>query len=334
MHFPHPLLVCDVGGTNVRLALQAYPGAPLDLLPAQKTQGHAGLPHSVRAALSAGGIRPRSMVVCAAGPLVGRRLSLTNADWFIDGPAIAEALGLDQGLLLNDFEAQALCLPSALDEWFAAIGPRHASNNGVRVVLGPGTGLGVAALLTRDGRHLSLASEASHIDFAPTMHDEATLWPHLTPVAGRITVESVISGAGLGNLHRARLCSLGLPPPSAAAADPVAINAAAVRDAASVEAETVRLFWRLTARFAGDMAITFMADGGIVLAGGVLPRLASLIEPAAFRAAFERKAPVGHIVRAISTRLLMYPEAVLLGMAAIASAPHDYAIDYAARAWR
>jgi glucokinase len=93
------------------------------------------------------------------------------------------------------------------------------------------------------------------------------------------------------------------------------------------------MFWRIVARFAGDMGVTFVATGGVTLAGGVLPRILDLIDEAAFRRAFEAKAPVDSLARRIPTRLVTRSDSVLLGLAAIAAAPHKYALDYAARLW-
>ena len=81
------------------------------------------------------------------------------------------------------------------------------------------------------------------------------------------------------------------------------------------------------------MGVAFVATGGVTLAGGVLPRIVDFLDDAAFRRAFEAKAPVDALARRIPTRLVMRADSVLVGMAAIAAAPQRYAIDYAARGW-
>ena len=117
----------------------------------------------------------------------------------IDGPDVAGKLGLGQGLLLNDFEAQALSLPTIPEGWARQHRPAASFGaGGPQVILGPGTGLGVAALIEADGRHTPVASEACHIGFGPATDEEWAIWPHLERAHGRITTESVISGAGLG----------------------------------------------------------------------------------------------------------------------------------------
>ena len=274
---------------------------------------------------------PRSVIACGAGPVVGRTLKLTNAPWVMDGPETARRAGLGQGLLLNDFEAQALSLPAIPETpGRRRIGALGFGAEGPQVILGPGTGLGVAALVEADGRFAAVPSEACHIDFGPVSPEEYAIWPHLERAHGRVTSESVISGAGLARVHRARMIARGAADPHV---DPPAVTAAALADPKGEEAASLRLYWRIVARFAGDMAVTFVATGGLTLAGGVLPRVVDFLDDAAFRHAFEDKAPVDALARRIPTRLIIRDDAVLVGMAAIAAAPDRYAIDYASRAW-
>lgn len=327
---PFPVIVVDVGGTNARFAMQAAPDTPLGAAIHLKTNDYPGLVEASEAAFASLGARPRSLVVCGAGPVDGRKLKLTNAPWVIDGPDAARRLGLAQGLLLNDFEAQALSLPAIPQGWARQIGPVGFGPRGPQVILGPGTGLGIGALVEAAGRHTPLASEACHIDFGPVGEEESALWPFLERVHGRVTTESVLAGAGLARVHAARIASLGGPNVKL---DPAAVVAAASANPAGEEAASVRLYWRIVARFAGDMGVTFVATGGVTLAGGVLPRVVDFLDDAAFRRAFEAKAPVDALARRIPTRLITRADAVLVGMAAIAAKPHLYAIDYAARGW-
>ena len=330
--FPFPIFVCDTGGTNVRFALKGAPDAPLGEAVHLKTHDYPGLAEAIEAAAASLGARPRSVIACGAGPVQGRTLKLTNAPWLMDGPKVAQAVGLDQGLLLNDFEAQALSLPTIPDQWARLIGPgRFRAGAGPQVILGPGTGLGIGALVTAAGRHTSLASEACHTDFGPINDEEAAIWPHLERVHGRVTTESVMAGPGLPRLHAARLAAQGKP---AEALDAAAVVERAHQNRAGEEAATIALYWRIIARFAGDMGVTFVATGGVTLAGGVLPRILDLLDEKAFRAAFEAKAPVDAIARRIPTRLVTHADAVLVGMAAIAAQPALYAIDYPGRCWR
>jgi glucokinase len=328
--FPFPVLVCDTGGTNVRFALVGEPGGELSTILHLRTGNYPGLAEAIEAAVSKLGTRPRSVIACGAGPVVGRTLKLTNAPWVMDGPEAARRTGLAQGLLLNDFEAQALSLPTIPEGWERRVGPLQFGSDGPQVILGPGTGLGIAALVEADGRFTPVSSEACHIDFGPVRSEEFELWPHLERAHGRVTSESVISGAGLARVHRARMMAKGNPDPRV---DPPTVTTAALANPTGEEAASVRLYWRIVARFAGDMAVTFVATGGVTLSGGVLPRIVDLLDEAAFRQAFEDKAPVDGLAKRIPTRLVTREDAVLVGMAAIASTPSRYGIDYGSRAW-
>jgi glucokinase len=258
---------------------------------------------------------------------------MTNAHWTIDGGAVAQRLGLAQGLLLNDFEAQALSLPVIRDEWTTTIGGPFQKSAGAKLILGPGTGLGVSALLEIQGKHFALATEAGHMDFGPLGGEEAAIWPHL-PLAplGRVSGEFLISGPGLVRLHHARLASQSKV--AAADLDERRIVDDGLADPASEEAQTIKMFWSLAARFAGDLALAFLAKGGVTFAGGVLPRLTGLVDPVVFRAHFENKEPFVDVMGQIQTRLIVAEDTVIAGMAAIAARPSDYALDYGRRAWR
>jgi glucokinase len=275
-------------------------------------------------------MRPRSLLVCAAGPCEGTRVKLTNANWVIEGRQVASQLGLAQGLMFNDFEAQALSLPSLRDDWCVTIGEPVTGDGGPLLITGPGTGLGTAALIKAEGKWRAIASESGHLDFAPVTDEERAFWPHVEPVLGRLTPEALISGPGLRRLHCARLAAKGQVRPDLSAAE---IVEQALVDHQSEAAATARAFWLLAARFAGDMALTFLTTGGVTLAGGMLPRLAPLLDAQAFRSAFERKAPYDWLARRIPVRLLMQADTVLTGLADIAAHPHSYAIDYEARRW-
>eukprot|EP01037_Dinobryon_pediforme_P014646 gene14646-14770_t len=328
--FQFPLLVCDIGGTNARFGLILEPNGPLEIIARLATADFAGLAQAIARALAGRDVKVHSVIACGAGPVHGVTLKLTNAPWLMNGPEIATAAGLSHGLLLNDFEAQALSLPAIQDSWLHIIGPQIVAGSGPRLILGPGTGLGIGALLDTDGRHVPISSEACHIDFGPVGADEDSFWPHLERVFDRVTTESVMNGAGLIRIHKARALARGEAAPTL---DGPSIVARALANNASDEAQTITAYWKIIARFAGDMAITFAATGGVTLAGGILPRIINLLDAAAFRTAFEHKAPVAGLAKRVGTALLVNPDAVLYGMAAIGAKPQTYAIDYAARAW-
>jgi glucokinase len=332
LDFPFPVLVCDIGGTNTRFACLRDPNAPLELGPRVETHEFPTFEAALAFVLPMLPAAPRSLIACVAGPVAGRKVRMTNADWVIDGEAVAARFGLARGLLLNDFEAQALSLPVVKPGWVRSIGPTVTHGPGPRLVMGLGTGLGTAALVTVETRHLALASEAGHMDLAPVGAKEEAVWRHLDRGAlGRVTAETVLSGPGLIRLHRARCLAAGEAAPDF---DEIALLERAHLDPKGEEARTLVSVWHLLARFAGDLTLAFLAKGGVTFSGGVLPRILPFLDPEAFRMHFEDKAPYTALMKDIGTEIIVAEDVVLHGLAALAITPGAYMIDFSARAWR
>jgi glucokinase len=330
---PHPCLVADVGGTNARFALAAEPGAPPSPMLRLPTGGRADFAETVRQALTEGGwAHPKSFLIAAAGPVAGRTVTLTNAatpdgELSIDGPRLADALGLEQGLLFNDFEALSLSLPFLRHGDLLRLGGGSPVAGAPLLVVGPGTGLGVGALITVGGRLLPIASEGGHVSLGPDTDEDFALWPHLPRGTG--SAEDLISGRGLTAVHAGVAALRGVPAGFVAAA--------AVADAAGqdpVARASVETFLRLLGRLAGDMALTFCAAGGVFIGGGIAPRLSGFMREGGFRRAFESQGPQNEYLRAVPTTLITSGSAALTGLAAVAAAPQRFALDYAGRFWR
>lgn len=318
---PHPLLLADIGGTNARFAVVATPSDPPGPLLRLATREFADAGSAVAHAITHFGITPGTLIFASAGPREGNQIELTNADWIVDMATLAAHFQCD-GVLFNDFEALALSLPFLGADALTPIGPWNPVPTGVRVAVGPGTGLGVAALVDAGGRYLPLSSEGAHVGFGPLSREEERLFRQVERVEGRITAEVLLSGPGLARLHTARMV---LQDRRDLNRDAAAVTAAALADPKGDAAETVRLFLVLLARFAGDLAITFRAEGGVFIGGGIAPRLLPLLDPKAFRMNFEAKAPVSGLVQKCPTAVIQ-AEAALIGMAAYGAEPERFLI--------
>ena len=329
--FPFPVLLADIGGTNARFCVK--PAADAATSPMLRLDTH-GYPSFARAAEEAitrlGGARPRSLLVGAAGPVHNRAASLTNANWRIDGPHLAEAMALDQGLLLNDFETLALAIPALGPDDVMAIGAAQPGP-GTALVVGPGTGLGVGALAGVEGRFLPLPSEGGHTGLAAGAADEHAVLDRLGATSGRVRAELLIAGPGLMRIFQAVTEIRNHP---ALLIEPAEIAARALAGSDPVAVEAMRLWLSLMARFCGDMALSFMATGGVYLAGGILPRVRSLIDAPVFRAAFEDNDAHQALLASIPVNLIVAQEPAFLGLAALAAAPERYILDYGNRLWR
>lgn len=320
---PFPVLVGDIGGTNARFALVSEDGAPAPL-PRVLTAAYPGPLEAMRAALAAGAERPRSALLAVAAPVEGPVVPLTNAPWVVDGKAVVAGLGLHRVVLVNDYVpvAAALAELGADDPRMERIGPALAFAAGPKVVLGPGTGLGAAALVPAGGRLVVVSTEAGHMEFGPANVEEEVLWRGIERVGGRVAAEQILSGPGLVRLYRAVAAAGG---GGAILRDPAAIAAAAMEGADPLSRRTLGVFAGLLGRFAGDLALAFGATGGVMLAGAMACGMAPVLSSSPFRESFDNKAPHGGFMRRIPTSLLRDPDPALIGLAAIAAEPGRFA---------
>jgi glucokinase len=325
----YPVLVADIGGTNCRLSLVSDSECAHRPLARIGTGSYPTAESAFAAVLADLQEKPRSAVLAVAGPIEGRQAQLTNAVWHLDGPRIAGALGLTQGLMVNDFEALSAAL--------AVLGPGDLTTlvegapepGGVRLVLGPGTGFGAAALLMRGERGMLVATEAGHIGIGPEDQAEQRLWPALSRGVRRLTIEHLLSGDGLVRLHKAVARTSGLLEADVGAAD---ISRLA-HDGDPAALMTVVCFWRLLARVAGDLALVFKATGGVFIAGGIAPHLLPLADRPAIRAAFAGKPPMEDLAARFALHVVTATDAAEQGLAAIAANLHRFGLDDPKRLW-
>ena len=323
---PHPLLVADIGGTNCRVAIVDAPGSAPVVIRRLSTKGEASCEAALSRAVTEAGVKPRAAILAVAGPVIGLCAELTNAGWSFDSRSLMAALGVEQGLLLNDFEALACSLPLLGPRDLTAVGGGLAGD-GARLVLGPGTGFGAAALAGRDGRHVLVPTEAGHMELGPVTADEYVLWPFIMRVDGRVTVESVLSGAGLARLDAALRRRAG---DDAACADGAMVSRRA-EAGDTVALAAIRLFGRLLARVAGDLALAFKATGGVFIAGGIAPRLLPLFDVSEMRSAFVSKPPMQALVEDVPLWIVTGPDPAERGLAKVALDPAVFGLD--SRLW-
>ena len=328
---PFPALIADIGGTNARFGLMTDALSALKQFPVVKTNDFADLMHAMQeTALNHTAIQPRAAILAVAGPVRGDVISLTNSSWIVEPKRLIEEFGFEIVVVLNDFEALALSLPSMADADLEPIGDGLHNQHGTKLVVGPGTGLGAAALVSARDSWVPLPGEGGHINFGPVTDLDFDIWRVMEPTNGRITAETFLSGPGIMRLYKA-LSVLGQKQPSfSRAAD---VTRAALDNSDTIARETLDLFCSYLGRFAGDMAMFTMAKGGVYLAGGIAPRIAPLLKTSTFRAAFDAKAPHDDLLGKIPTSIVTHPNPALHGLATYARTPPRFAIELRGRRW-
>lgn len=308
-------LVIDIGGTNARVALavdgevsdvEVHPTSDLSSLPNFLTE-------QVATRLSDGG----SLALALPGPVRGskgqRESFWWQETWHVSEQGLKDALHLEAVHLMNDFAAQALALPHLGPVDLQQIGENgEALPEGNRVVLGPGTGLGVAGLVPGGhGRFIPIVGEGGHVDLAPSTDEEVVIFMLLQERFGHVSPERVISGPGLEMLYQS-LCALEDEPFEEVTAPEIA-DAARSGDSIAMYAISMMSTW--LGAVAGDLALSFGATAGVYVSGGVVPALGDLFDGSAFRERFEAKGRFQFYTEAIPTWLVTRQHPGLLGLA-------------------
>lgn len=323
LNWDKTLLVGDVGGTNARFAVaHMIDGKPVlehhESFPAET---YPTFLEGVQAFLDGCEVKPTGGVIAVAGPVTDGEIDLTNSPWRVSEREL-EGLGLKPARLINDFEALAWGAPVVPADQLASLGgPAEGDADSAIAVLGPGTGFGVSALV-RDGRgrEMAMPSEGGHACFAPGDAVEDEILRILRRRYDRVSIERLICGPGLLNMHRALAEIDGR---ETHIDDPAEITSQALADPNSPCGATLARFCAILGAVAGDIALTTGARGGVYIAGGIAPRILPFLKASPFRERFERKGRFTDYMKAIPTQVILHKHAALLGSARVAFSLND-----------
>lgn len=305
-------LVADVGGTHARFAV-VRPGS--NGLEEVRTLDVADYP-SLEAAVGDYRIQTSAphidaAAIAMAGPVHADGAHLTNGAWGFKTAELARSLNL-RIHLLNDFEALALSLPELATGDVVRIGDGAPKPGAVRIVLGPGTGFGGAALIDGSPPRV-LPGEPGHALLPIRTAAEAEIAARIADPDGHVPVENAVSGPGILATYRACAAIRGVAAPLTSAAGIVE----AARNAADPSAvETIDYVITWLGRTAGNLAMQLRAEGGVYIGGGIAPKMLDLLTGGRFRSAFEEMGRLAEIVRPIPVYVITADAPALLGCAA------------------
>lgn len=313
----YPYIVADIGGTNARFALVTG-----------KSQGHYLIDHihilnareypSCSAALrtyleTIGDLKPLAACLAIAGPVVGDTVRMTNLSWEFSCAAMAKEFGFQHFVAMNDFAAVAAACSQLTDDHLITVKNGVEEKLAAKAVFGPGTGLGVAGLVNHKGEWLPVPCEGGHINLAPATAFEADIIKAAMAAFGHVSAELFISGPGLVNLYKSICAVRG---EQAEEVSPANISQRALTAGDSIFVETLSTFCSFAGSFAGNLALTYGAKGGIYIAGGILPRFSDFLLQSMFTERFSSKGVMSHFVQTIPAKLIVHPETAFVGAAA------------------
>jgi glucokinase len=318
------LVAADIGGHHARFAIAditAGEVARLDEAVTFRTADHASLQTAwLSFAEHLGRDLPRAAAIAVACPIAGDMLKLTNNPWIIRPPLMAERLGLDQVVLINDF--------GAIGHAVLRLGPKHFQHlcgpdrplpeQGLVSIVGCGTGLGVAQVF-RDGDHAHVIEcEGGHINFAPVDELEDAILARLRKRFGRVSAERIVAGPGLANIYESLAVIEGR---DIRIADDTALWTAALSASDSLAVVALDRFCLALGSIAGDIALAHGAHA-VVIAGGLGLRIAHLLPRSGFASRFAAKGRFESRMTSIPVKIVTHPQPGLFGAAAAFAERH------------
>ena len=316
------ILAGDVGGTKTWLGLfDAGAPRPAPIETARyATPEFDGLADVVARFLADAGAGEPPAAACfgVAGPVRNGVAQLTNVPWTANARAIRDRFRVASVHLLNDVEAMGWAIPRLLADELAVVQAGTPAPGGNAALIAPGTGLGEAALHRVGPRLIPMPSEGGHADFAARTPRELEFAAAFAGDRGRVSLEDVVSGPGLVNLHafthRAAACT-GDPLPDDGRRRPAAVTANALADTCPACTEALRLFVSALGAAAGNLALRTLATDGVYVGGGIVPNLLPAVRSGDFIDAFVDKHPMRALLERVPVRVILEARPALLGAA-------------------
>jgi glucokinase len=315
------LLAGDIGGTKALLGLfdRVLPRPNPIAIRTFSTLEYSDLATMI-SVFASGAAVPRANIEAAsfgvAGPVLGEAAQLTNVPWRVDARRLAETLNIRRVSLLNDLQAMAYAVPVLHSAELHVLQEGAALAGGNMALIAAGTGLGEALLHFVDGRFVPSPCEGGHADFAARTERDITVLRALVGRYRRASVEHVVSGPGLVNLHRAMHTG-----PCRAVADendrdaPAAITSAALEGRCPACGDAVATFIEAYGAEAGNLALRTVATAGLFVGGGIAPKILPALTEGTFMHAFRDKAPLDGLMARIPVKVILHAEPGLLGAA-------------------
>jgi glucokinase len=301
----------DIGGTNARFAI--LQDGVLGGIEHLKVANYQQFADALDAFMAMRADRRviRHALFGVAGVLERERCVMTNNPWIVSADELRDRFGLSTIRIINDFEAVAWSLPHLAEEDLCKIGGRKPDPAAPKVVLGPGTGLGVAAYLKTKQGNLVVRSEGGHATLPSSSAYEDAIIAKLRQQFGHVSAERALSGSGLEILYHA-LASLEAQTPLELAA--IEITQAAAAGNGGLCRVTVDIFCALLGSVAGNLALSFGAQGGVYIAGGIAPHLQDYLPVSQFRSRFEAKGRLTTYLESIPTYLILHNDPAFVGL--------------------
>ena len=303
----------DLGGTKTLLALAETDGGKIRIVHQQR-YASADYPtfETLLGEFLAGGPTIASACFGVAGPTDGLNARLTYLPWCLAASDLGRRFAIPRVALANDFAAAAHGLPLLDAQQVLTLRAGQPLEGAPRVMLGAGTGLGVAGQIWEGDRYRVVSGEGGHFGFSPQTPEQLELARWLLAGNARVTTEDIVSGPGLARIYA---FFGGRPQPAET------IGQAALAGSDPLARQALDLWLSCYGAFAGDLAMHWLARGGVYLAGGMAARLMPGIDCTPFIDAFLAKREHRDLVHDMPIYLTTAEDLGLRGALALAAQP-------------
>ena len=309
-------LIADIGGTNARFAVTFGDSLEAQQIRNLAVDDYASIEIAIRDYLQQVELdMPASVCIAIACPTHNDRIKMTNNGWVFYKSELKQSLGITNLSVINDYAAMALAAPNLGAVERIQIGSGEPLTGFPVAVLGPGTGLGVSGLVHYLGHPAPVVTEGGHVDFAPTNEQEIEILRFLLRRHEHVSAERLLSGMGLENIYQA-LAEIRAE--QVDALKPAQISALAFEHGDTLALATLDQFCAILGSVAGNTALTYGAQGGVFITGGIIPRMLDYFAQSSFRERFEAKGRFVEYMQAIPTYVMTHKQPGLLGAAAAA----------------
>ena len=303
-------VVIDLGGTNIRFAVCNLRTGELSELKEFSCQKFIDFDSALICYFATLKSEVKHVCIGIACPTDGDVIVMTNLNWQFSKKTIQKKFKLTSLYVINDYTAISLAVPFLSAEEKVQVGGGKIKKDGVKVVFGPGTGLGVSHLIKFSEKWISLDGEGGHASFTALTHEQAHILFLLQAKFGHVSAERLLSGQGLINLY---LCLCDLLDKEPQFNEPKYITAAALDGSCDIAQRTLHIFCQILGGFAGNLALNLACSGGVYIAGGIVPRFVDFFILSEFRMYFEDKGRFKTYLSSIPTFLITHDNPGLLG---------------------
>lgn len=326
------VLAGDIGGTNTRLICADVDEKNSRVVLAEKSYASGDYSNFIQVLttfLQEHSLTNTINAACfaIAGPVKSGIVAVTNLPWIINENELSTTLQIPKVKLVNDFIAVVYGLAELKNTDTLILQQGEVKHDFDKdkpakpdaVVVGAGTGLGVAHRIWLNDHYHALSTEAGHTGFAPENELQCHLLLWLQKTQSHVSLENILSGKGLVTIYNFLREEEKMPEsvPVAEALQRRVASQVITEYALSGDDElcqkTLECFIDIYGSAAGNAALHFYPVDEVYIAGGIAPKIKDKLVGQRFINAFNNKGLMSENLKKVTIKLILQEKIGLYG---------------------